>query len=50
MKLLGCEKTVQASFQKHVFKLRETKEAREEELEGGWYLEEKLTSELKLSK
>lgn len=40
----------QASFQAHMVKVREMKEAREEELHGAWFLEEKMQSELKFSK
>ena len=37
---------VQAEFEKQVFKIKEQQRAREEEIEGGWYTEERMGKDL----
>lgn len=36
----------QVEFEKQVFKIQERQRAREEEIEGGWYTEERMSKDL----
>ena len=37
---------MQVEFEKQVFKIKEQQRAREEEIEGGWYTEERMGKDL----